>query len=141
MTRRVRGSFFVEYVRMLRRRKDVDWSEVLTPEDLPCLEQRIEADAWYPMESFERLGLAILSKLDGAVRKYADGKLVSEATYKDGKATGSYIEYRAGRPSVTGQFAADRKTGVWTQYDADGHVAQGRAARSRTSASRARRAS
>ena len=65
-SRKVRGSFFAEYVRMLRRRKDVDWREVLAPEDLVYLTQRIEADHWYPMESFERLGLAILAKLEGA---------------------------------------------------------------------------
>ncbi len=66
MSRSVRGSFFAEYVRMLRRRKDVDWSRVLPPEDRRYLVQRIVGDDWYPMESFERLGLAILSKLEGA---------------------------------------------------------------------------
>jgi hypothetical protein len=66
MPRRVRGSFFAEYVRMLRRRKDVNWHEVLDADDLVYLTQHIEAGAWYPMESFERLGLAILAKLEGA---------------------------------------------------------------------------
>jgi antitoxin component YwqK of YwqJK toxin-antitoxin module len=61
-------------------------------------------------------------KLDGAVKKYADGKLVSEVTYKDGKADGKYTEYGAGKPALVGQFAADRKTGTWTEYDADGGV-------------------
>jgi hypothetical protein len=64
--RHVRGSFFAEYVRMLRRRKDVPWEQVLPEGDLPYLEQRIEADAWYPMATFERFGLAILAKLEGA---------------------------------------------------------------------------
>src|SRR5690349_14485154 len=65
-SRRVRGSFFAEYVRMLRRRKDLCWDDVLTPADLVYLDQRIEADAWYPMDTFERLGLAILAKIEGA---------------------------------------------------------------------------
>jgi antitoxin component YwqK of YwqJK toxin-antitoxin module len=56
------------------------------------------------------------------VRKYIDGKLATEATYKDGRASGKYVEYRNGKPAVTGQFADDRRTGAWTQYDADGHV-------------------
>jgi hypothetical protein len=51
---------------MLRRRKDIDWSRVLPPEDAGYLQQRIDADGWYPMESFERLGLAILEQLEGA---------------------------------------------------------------------------
>jgi hypothetical protein len=57
---------FADYVRMLRRRKDIDWSQVLEPEDLGYLVQRIDAEAWYPMATFERMGLAILSKIDGA---------------------------------------------------------------------------
>jgi hypothetical protein len=62
----VRGSFFAEYIRMLRRRKDIDWSRVLPPEDIQYLRQRIEADEWYPMATFERLGVAILATLEGA---------------------------------------------------------------------------
>jgi antitoxin component YwqK of YwqJK toxin-antitoxin module len=56
------------------------------------------------------------------VKKYVDGKLATEATYKDGKATGPYVEYRAGRLATTGQFRDDRKIGTWTQYDAEGHA-------------------
>lgn len=61
-------------------------------------------------------------KLDGAVKKYVDGKLSMEITYAEGKAEGPYVEYRAGKPSVTGQFAQDQKTGTWTHYNADGNV-------------------
>jgi hypothetical protein len=60
---RVRGSVFVDYVRMLRGKKGVDWSTRLAPEDLSFLVQRIEPDTWYPMESFERMGLAILAEI------------------------------------------------------------------------------
>lgn len=61
-------------------------------------------------------------KLEGAVKKYVDGKLAMEAAYVDGKADGPYVEYRLGKPAVTGQFAADAKTGTWTSYGADGSV-------------------
>ena len=54
------GTLFVDYVRMLRARKDIDWAKYFTPSDLPYLTQRIAPDAWYPMETFERMGLAIL---------------------------------------------------------------------------------
>lgn len=63
--RKVMGTFFVDYVRMLRSRKDLDWSPFLNPEDLPYLKERIIPDQWYPMASFERLGLAILAKIAG----------------------------------------------------------------------------
>jgi hypothetical protein len=68
MTRHVQGSLFLDYVRMLKARKDVRWSNHLAPEDLPYLEQRIELGGWYPMATFERLGLAILELI-------ADGDL------------------------------------------------------------------
>jgi hypothetical protein len=57
--RQVRGSLFVDYVRMLRARKGVEWSE-LRPEDVAFLHETIEPNAWYPMASFERMGNAIL---------------------------------------------------------------------------------
>ena len=61
MTRRVKGTLFVDYVRMLRMHKDVDWTTRLDPEDLQLLRTRIEPGEWYPMDSFERFGLAILN--------------------------------------------------------------------------------
>ena len=57
----VRGTLFVDYVRMIRRRKDVDWYSRLPPEDVPYLLNAVVPDQWYPMEVFERLGNAILS--------------------------------------------------------------------------------
>jgi hypothetical protein len=66
LARHVRGAFFVEYVRMIRRRKDVDWLRALRVEDAALVQQRIDPQAWYPMASFERLGLAILANFEGA---------------------------------------------------------------------------
>jgi hypothetical protein len=68
LARHVKGTLFVDYVRMLRLRKDVAWSRYLRTEDLPLLSTRIEPQTWYPMESFERIGLAILDVI-------ADGQL------------------------------------------------------------------
>lgn len=65
-SRHVRGSFFVEYVRMIRRRKNVDWEATLPPEDLIYVWQQVRPNEWYPMTTFERLGVAILDHLDGA---------------------------------------------------------------------------
>jgi hypothetical protein len=63
--RRVKGTLFVDYVRMLRAKKDVDWSARLLPQDIGYLVQRIDPDAWYPMETFERMGVAILAEVAG----------------------------------------------------------------------------
>ena len=60
MTRQVKGVLFLDYVRMVRRHKGVDWSQHLAAEDLPYLATFIDPGAWYPMATFERLGNAIL---------------------------------------------------------------------------------
>ena len=57
---RVKGILFVDYVRMLRAHKGVDWSERLLPDDLPYLHRRIHPGSWYPMDTFERMGNQIL---------------------------------------------------------------------------------
>jgi hypothetical protein len=63
MERRVKGSLFVDYVRMLRSRKDVDWSRYLQPQDLRYLQDRVHPEEWYPMDTFARFGLAILDEI------------------------------------------------------------------------------
>lgn len=66
--RRVRGVLFVDYVRMIRRQVP-SWASVLAPADAALVGARVDVDAWYPMEAFERLGLAIL---DHVVRGETD---------------------------------------------------------------------
>jgi hypothetical protein len=58
--RHVRGVLFVDYVRMLRSQKAIDWGQRLPAEDLPYLAMPIEAESWYPMATFERMGNEIL---------------------------------------------------------------------------------
>jgi hypothetical protein len=52
---------------MVRRRKDVDWAAALRLEDFAIVQQRIDIEAWYPMTTFEHLGLAILSHFEGGL--------------------------------------------------------------------------
>lgn len=65
-TRHVRGALFLDYVRMLRRSRNTSAEQLLTAEDLQYLNARIDPAAWYPMASFERMGLAILRDISGA---------------------------------------------------------------------------
>ena len=58
--RHVRGILFVDYVRMLRSQKDVKLTDYLTAQDIAFLSMKIDKDAWYPMETFERMGNVIL---------------------------------------------------------------------------------
>ena len=48
---------------MIRRRKDVDWGKLLAPEDMAQVLLRVDPAAWYPMETFERLGDVILAEV------------------------------------------------------------------------------
>lgn len=64
-TRNVKGILFADYVRMMRVRKDIDWSSKLPREDLVYLGTKIEPLDWYPMDAFERLGNAILKEIAG----------------------------------------------------------------------------
>lgn len=68
IVRHVRGILFVDYVRMLRSIKNVNWAEHLKAEDISFLSTKIDPDAWYPMATFERMGNEIL-------RKVANGEL------------------------------------------------------------------
>lgn len=63
--RNVRGVLFADYVRMIRSHKPTDWTRHLEPEDLVHLREdaRIDPAAWYPIETFERLGNAILVEI------------------------------------------------------------------------------
>jgi hypothetical protein len=63
--RSVKGVLFLDYVRMIRSHKGVDWSKHLSAADLQHLSARIDVRAWYPMAAFERMGNAILTEIAG----------------------------------------------------------------------------
>src|ERR1700741_5134359 len=48
---------------MLRAFKGVDWSVYLTRAEQLYLSPHIEPGHWYPMETFERMGVAILREI------------------------------------------------------------------------------
>ena len=63
MGKHVKGALFLDYVRMVKKRKDVNWGQYLTPEDNKILEQLILPSAWYPLETYQRLGAAVLHEI------------------------------------------------------------------------------
>lgn len=48
---------------MLRAYKGADWGRHLLSKDLAYLQGRVSYDDWYPMDTFERMGLAILAEV------------------------------------------------------------------------------
>ncbi len=67
MSRRVKGTLFVDYIRMIKSRKDVDWGKYLTEEDMEYLEKdkRILPSSWYPFDTFERMGIGVFTEIGG----------------------------------------------------------------------------
>ena len=63
--RNVKGVLFLDYVRMLKAHKGVEWKAFLSAEDAAYLEMTIDKTAWYTMDTFERLGNAILKFVAG----------------------------------------------------------------------------
>jgi hypothetical protein len=63
--RNVKGILFLDYVRMLKAHKGVEWNAFLSAEDVAYLEKTIDTTAWYPMATFERMGNAILKFVAG----------------------------------------------------------------------------
>jgi len=57
--RYVKGSLFLDFIKMIRGNPDLPWSDHLAPQDLDLIDQMILPASWYPMESFQRIGLAI----------------------------------------------------------------------------------
>ncbi|MFT3711287.1 MAG: response regulator [Archangium sp.] len=55
---------FADYVRMLRREWPA-WRDVASPEEKKALETRVDVNEWYPMTTFELLGLRILKEVVG----------------------------------------------------------------------------
>lgn len=64
--RMVRGSLFLDYVRIVKRARALH-SARLWPEDRECLAQPVVPDQWYPMATFERLGLVIIDSFMGVI--------------------------------------------------------------------------
>jgi hypothetical protein len=63
--RQVKGVLFLDYVRMVKAHKGVEWETFLDPSDLHFLSDTIDITGWYPMATFERLGNAILRFVAG----------------------------------------------------------------------------
>ena len=63
MSGHVKGVLFADYVRMLRAHGGRTLREFLLPEDQRYLEETIDLEQWYPMETFERLGVAIFQAI------------------------------------------------------------------------------
>jgi len=65
MTKHVKGTLFLDYVRMIKKRKDTDWSRHLEPEDREIIKGQVLPSNWYPLDSYQRMGVAVLHEIAG----------------------------------------------------------------------------
>lgn len=63
MANYIRGSLLKDYVRLIRKNKQVNWSQYLAPSELELIGQRIQPTQWYPLSSYQRLGSAVFREL------------------------------------------------------------------------------
>lgn len=63
MNKHVKGLLFVEYIRMMKRMKGVDWTPYLEPRDQRFFQEMIIPSMWYPLESYQRCGAAVFEQV------------------------------------------------------------------------------
>ena len=64
--RHVKGTLCADYVKIIKKSKDVDWDKYLEPEDKILLEETILPSQWYSMQTFMRMGLAVFKEIVGS---------------------------------------------------------------------------
>jgi hypothetical protein len=57
--RSVKGGVIVDYLKIIRANPSLPWAEHLSAEDLAALDQMVLPASWYPIELFQRMGVAI----------------------------------------------------------------------------------
>lgn len=63
---KVKGTWILNYVKIIRANKDRDWDKYLKPEDWEIINGRVLPSQWYPYESFRRFGLAAFKEVAGS---------------------------------------------------------------------------
>lgn len=59
----VKGLMLLDYVKLIRARKDIKWEELLSPDDLKIINARILPMGWYPFETYRNVGKAVLNEV------------------------------------------------------------------------------
>ncbi len=61
----VKGTMIIDYVRLVRAHKDIDWDKWLDPGDWEVINNEVMYSAWYPYALFRRLGWASYQEIAG----------------------------------------------------------------------------
>ncbi len=63
--RMVKGSVLVDFVKVIQATKHIEWDKYLLPEDLELTRSMVIPSNWYPMEAYQRMGLAVWKLVAG----------------------------------------------------------------------------
>ncbi len=63
MDKKVKGTIFSEYVRMIKANKHLEWDRYLGEDEWKLVNEMILPSSWYPLESYKRMGLAVFKLL------------------------------------------------------------------------------
>lgn len=63
MAKHVKGILLLDYVRTIKRSKDIDWDKYLIAEDREIMDQMILASQWYSFATYQRMGVAIFNEI------------------------------------------------------------------------------
>jgi len=61
--RRVKGSIMLDFVKVVHRARHLPWDRYLTAQDFELVESMILPSSWYPLETYQRIGLAVYELL------------------------------------------------------------------------------
>ena len=56
---KVKGNLIIDFVKVIRANKDLGWDQYLTPGDLELVNTMIIPAGWYPIEHYQRMGIAL----------------------------------------------------------------------------------
>ena len=56
--KKVKGTMLIDFVRMVRSNKNLDWNKYMQPEDWDFINSKILPSNWYPFDFYARLGWA-----------------------------------------------------------------------------------
>jgi hypothetical protein len=63
---KVKGTWMVDIVRLVRSNRDKDYAKWLEPEDWDIINGTVLSSVWYPFESYKRVGLAAYKVVSGS---------------------------------------------------------------------------
>ncbi|HUT55337.1 MAG TPA: hypothetical protein VM658_18250 [bacterium] len=52
----IKGTLLIDYIRLIRSTKNIDWERHLTPEDWELVNSRILSSNWYSSDAWQRIG-------------------------------------------------------------------------------------